>query len=423
MRRRAWLMFALSQSLSAMGSQWTNFALPWLLLQRTGSGAQLGAAFALETVVYVLAPIPAGVWMDRRNRRRSMVTADLLRALCVVSIPAAAACGVLTTAWLYVALILMNVLSAWFDAGYGTVMPQLVSAQSLASANAWLQAGQAVALLTGPVVGSLWVSLFGPAPVMALDAATYLTSAAALAWLPEKSHKRGGTADEGSVPDAAWGARLAAAMRGAVRDAAEGMRVIRQQPLLRKLSITAALVNIWSDGVYTAAFYVLQRATREGMAAGIAGVVLTGVGMGALVGSLVAVRCGRYWRQRWPWRACGLLLLLSTLALLAFPAATWAIGGALVLESLAIEVWNTLATTARQLAVPDALLARTMTFSRTLAWAARPVGSAGAGALAQTGGLRPVASVATLLQLLALVVCWRIDTPAVHMMERAGTGE
>jgi len=76
---RNFMLYFGGQTLSGLGTTITNFAVPWLLLRVTGSSLQLGFAFAIETIAYLAASLPAGVWMDMHNRRRTMIFADIAR--------------------------------------------------------------------------------------------------------------------------------------------------------------------------------------------------------------------------------------------------------------------------------------------------------------------------------------------------------
>ena len=94
------------QTVSAVGSQLSGFVLPLLVLSLTGSAAQAGFVGAVEGVPYIILGLPAGVLVDRWNRKVLMIVCDTLRALNLLSLPVAAAIGRLSVPQLYaVALI------------------------------------------------------------------------------------------------------------------------------------------------------------------------------------------------------------------------------------------------------------------------------------------------------------------------------
>ncbi|MCL6600440.1 MAG: MFS transporter, partial [Alicyclobacillus macrosporangiidus] len=104
------------QTVSELGSAVSGFTLPWLMLQMTGSALQMGLGFAVGFLPYLLLSLPAGVWADRRDRRRLMMLADAIRMLLIATIPAAYALGMLTVAQLYLVMAGMSACNAVFDA-------------------------------------------------------------------------------------------------------------------------------------------------------------------------------------------------------------------------------------------------------------------------------------------------------------------
>src|SRR6478672_11580671 len=87
-----WKFWA-GQTISNLGSSFTNFALPLLIFRLTGSALNLAIASASTFLPYLLFGLPIGAWVDRVDRKRLMIVTDLLRALLLASIPLLAALG------------------------------------------------------------------------------------------------------------------------------------------------------------------------------------------------------------------------------------------------------------------------------------------------------------------------------------------
>src|SRR5215472_8753302 len=84
---RDFLLLWSGQIVSAVGSQVSLIAFPWLILAVTGSPAQAGLIAAMRTLPYILFGLPAGALIDRWNRKRVMILCDTGRALALLSIP------------------------------------------------------------------------------------------------------------------------------------------------------------------------------------------------------------------------------------------------------------------------------------------------------------------------------------------------
>ena len=79
--------FWTGQTISNLGSSFTDFALPLLIFKLTGSALNLAIASATTFLPYLLFGLPIGAWVDRVDRKRLMIITDLLRALVLASIP------------------------------------------------------------------------------------------------------------------------------------------------------------------------------------------------------------------------------------------------------------------------------------------------------------------------------------------------
>src|SRR5207237_8262891 len=93
--------FCAGQTISNLGSSFTDFALPLLIFKLTGSALNLAIASATTFLPYLLFGLLIGAWVDRVDRKRLMIGTDVLRALVIALIPFLAALHVLTIWWIY----------------------------------------------------------------------------------------------------------------------------------------------------------------------------------------------------------------------------------------------------------------------------------------------------------------------------------
>ncbi len=168
------------QLLSSLGDWLMLVAAPFFVFRLTGSTLATGLSMAAETVPALLLGPVAGVLADRWDRRRTMLAADLLRCATVALMLLVRHPG---QVWLiYAALLAESACSQFFNPAQQALIPALVGrGEQLGTANSLsaLVAGT-VRLLGGPAGGALY-ALAGFAPVAALDAGSYLASAALLA--------------------------------------------------------------------------------------------------------------------------------------------------------------------------------------------------------------------------------------------------
>src|SRR5687768_14173930 len=93
--------FWIGQTISNLGSSFTSFALPLLVFQLTGSALDLALASAATSLPGLLFGLLIGAWVDRVDRKRLMIRADLARAVVIASIPLLALWNWLPIWWIY----------------------------------------------------------------------------------------------------------------------------------------------------------------------------------------------------------------------------------------------------------------------------------------------------------------------------------
>lgn len=175
------------QVVSDIGDWLDYIALIALIVYRWGYGP--GALAALAVVMagpwLVVAPF-AGVWADRWPRRRTMVLADLLRAMFVLGLFFAP-----NLPLLLVLVALKFSASTFFIPARQASIRLSVDESDLLAATSLSQLSLQLSKIVGPALGGLVVALVGPRPAFIVDAATFLVSAAILSRLPPLAPERG----------------------------------------------------------------------------------------------------------------------------------------------------------------------------------------------------------------------------------------
>src|SRR6476469_5259802 len=140
-----WKFWA-GQTISNLGSSFTEFALPLLIFKLTGSALNLAISSATTFLPYLLFGLLIGAWVDRVDRKRLMIVTDLLRALLLASIPLLAALDMLSVWWIYAAGFLISTLTIGFNSAEFAAIPSLIAhddtsaGQALVTANGRIQA-------------------------------------------------------------------------------------------------------------------------------------------------------------------------------------------------------------------------------------------------------------------------------------------
>ena len=168
--RRLWL----AQSISIVGDKVNQIGLSIMVYRLTGSLAQMGIVFAITFLPAALFGLLAGPLVDRWDRRRTMIAADLLRAGLVLLIPLSVRFGLVAV---YAAAFAVATVSLLFQPARMAMVPQIVDPDELMAANSLDSTTESVAELLGIAIGGALVATIGYRAAFLIDSATYLASA------------------------------------------------------------------------------------------------------------------------------------------------------------------------------------------------------------------------------------------------------
>jgi MFS family permease len=364
LEERPFRLLWIGQTTSAIGDAMIPVALAFAVLDLTGSASDLGVVLATFMIARVLFLLAGGVWADRLPRRLLMILCDVVRALAQALL-AALLIADSAQVWHFVAVsAIVGAAAAFFMPASMGLVPQTVSAPRLQQANALMNASRLANGIAGPALAGLVVATAGTGLVFVLDAVSYLVSAAFLTAMP-------------TPPMAAKGERLTF-----VADLAEGWRIV-----LARTWIWAGLIVYAISNMSIATFFVLGPLVAKTELDGAAdwALIMSGGGVGGLLGSVVALRFfpGHPLRVSFPIMLSAALLLV----LLVPPAPALVLALAAGLTVGAIALGNTLWETALQEHVPAEALSRVSSYEWMASLVFAPIGYAFAGPAADRVGV------------------------------------
>jgi MFS family permease len=191
LRGRDFRLLWSGMTISLLGDGIFLIAMAWQAYELWNAPAALsilGIGMTIPTIGFLL---PAGVLSDRLDRRSLVLWSDIGRAVVVAALAALAIAGALTFWQLVVLVALYGVGAAFFTPAFEALVPDIVPASDLAAANALDQFVRPITLrLVGPALGGVLVAGVGTGVAFALDAATFVVSAIAVACMRPPAHAR-----------------------------------------------------------------------------------------------------------------------------------------------------------------------------------------------------------------------------------------
>jgi MFS family permease len=384
LRERNFRRFYAGYVTSLLGTSMSGVATIFAVLGSGGTAADLGYVAAAGIVPQVVFVLAGGVLADRLGRRPVMLCADALRCCAQAALAAALFFGH-PRIWLFMLLAaLVGTGEALFAPALDALTVQIAPGDALVSANALTGAASSATRIAGPALAGVLVALTGPAPVIAVDAASYGASMLALAML--------------RLP----GSRPAPA-RPLLHQLGEGWREFAGRAWLWLTTVQFALFNLITWAPYLVLGPVLAREYLGGARAW--GFIQAASGAGALLAGLGVL--GRKPRRPMLAATLGTFGYPIPCLLLALRAPGPAVAAGAFLAGAGGAVFLTFCLTTMQQQVPADALARVSSF---VTFGAFGLGAAG---LAVAG---PVAQVAGITRVLGAGAAWAVLSSAVVLM-------
>lgn len=351
-----------------------RLAVPLLAVSLTTDPVAIAVIGALAYVPWLLFGIPAGVIADRMDRRWAMALGNGVRFVVAAALTLAIASGHLSLWLLFGATLVFGVGETIVDNATNAVVPALVEGPNLDRANSRIQAAQIGVdnFIATPISGVLYAAAIVLPTIV--GATGYLVAAGfALALPVVAARAREERRPRLVLPEAApipGEAAAAESVGDAKVTASEGLRYLWNHRYLRSMTVVTGLTGIGFSLAQSTT--ILLFLDHYGVPAAAIGVLTSGVGLGAVAGSLAAPALVRRWGRGNVMFASA---LLGSLALAAVGASSnlYLAIGMYALAALGVSAWNVPWGSVRQAIIPGRLLGRVLGIMRTFVWGGMPV--------------------------------------------------
>jgi len=269
-KQRNFILLWSGQLASWVGTEVSGIALPLVVLALTGSPAQAGGVAAIRGLVYVFWAIPAGIVIDRADRKIVMVVANLGSGLAMGSIALALRFQELSVVQLYTASAIEGSFFVFANLGRFASFPKVVSREQFPAASALSGTADQIALLVGPPLGGLLYQVAGGFIAFLIDALSYLINALSISFI--------------NVP---LGTETPTERKAIPHEIKEAILWFWHQPLIRFLNLLTAGRTIFSAGLY---LLIIVLAKEHHASAVFIGVIFAVGAGGGILGSLISAR-------------------------------------------------------------------------------------------------------------------------------------
>jgi MFS family permease len=311
---RLWLI---GGTISLLGDQFYFVALPWLVLQQTGSAVAMGAIMMAGAIPRALLMLMGGAVSDRMSARKIMMATAMARTIWVTVIGVLVWLRVLRTWELYALAVAFGVSDAFAVPAQSAYVPSLLKREQLVAASSVSQSTAQMTTIVGPVPAGFVIKTLGVAWAFFVDAISFLIIIGALWKLPDPPKSK-------------------TARKAMLHSIVEGIVYVGKDLPLRSLMLLVTIMNFCIAGPVSIGLAYLTK-TRFGSPA-VYGIVISAVALGSLLGALLA--------GVWKIRKRGVMILLVSLALgvclgsIGLLGKVWSIASVLLIMGAAAGMVN-----------------------------------------------------------------------------------
>ncbi len=355
------------QAMSNAGSAISGVAFPLLVLSLTNSPAQAGFVGALGAIPYLVTSLPAGVLIDRWNRKRLMALCDLIRCLNLAAIALALSLSKLVVAQLYAASLIEGTLYTLFNISQVASLSRVVDRDQVAEAYALNQLAGRTSTLLGPSIGGFLYGVQRFLPFI-VDSLSYLISSISILYV------RSDLQSERTLPSKPF-----------IREIGDGFFWLWHNPLLRFQAILGGGLNF----VLSAnPLLVVLLAKQQHASPAQIGLIFSLGGLGGICGSMVSRRIQR--SLTFTQAMLGLLWLLPGVWALYMVSSSYLFLGIVSAGLSFVDPILSVVNVGYRLALtPDELQGRVNSVHRFFSFGLRPLGSGLLGIMWQFYGPKP----------------------------------
>ena len=311
---RLWLT---GSTISFLGDQFYFVALPWLVLQQTGSAVAMGTVLLAGSIPRAVLMLMGGAVSDRLSARKIMMATATTRTILVTAIGVLIWLGVLRMWELYALAIAFGVADAFAAPASMAYMPSLVKREQMVAATSVSQSAAQMATIGGPIPAGFVIKALGVPWAFFIDAISFLFIIGALWKLPDPP-------------------KAQAARKAVWRSIGEGIAYVVKDVPLRSLILLSMVLNFCVTGPIAIGLTYLAK-TKFGSPA-VFGTLLSILAAGSLSGTLLVGMLKVRRRGVMFLAAAG--LLGASLTLIGFMGTVWSLGAVLATMGMLAGMMN-----------------------------------------------------------------------------------
>ena len=378
-----WKLFS-SSTISNLGDGMVVAAGPLLALSLTNDSRLIAAVIFAAMLPWLILSLPAGVYLDRHDRKVIMFRANLVRGVVFAFIAVSTATNHLNIYILIAASAIAGICELFYDMSSQAILPAIVDQDSLEVANSRLYISQIISNgFVGLPLGA-WIFVFASSAPFAVNALVLIIAALLIRSIRVRS-----ISETVVKPQTAFSTELL-----------HGLSWLWKHDLLRTLAIMLGAANMC--GMFAQAVFVKFARDELGLGARGFGILLALISVGSILGGLIGEFVSKKLGATTAIISAYVVFGLSDVIPGLFPE-IWAVALSGIVMAIAGTTWNVITVSMRQRLIPPELFGRVNSVYRFIGTGSTAIGALIGGQIAFSFGLRATYLASGFVLLIALI--------------------
>lgn len=272
---RDFRLLFVGQAISLLGDQFYLIALPWLVLQLTGSFLAVGTIMMAATIPRMVFLLVGGAVSDWLSPHKLMVASNAFRSVVCAILTILVLVKAVSLWQLFILAAAFGTLDAFFSPAMKSFIPALLNEDNLVAGNSLLQGSNMMAKIIGPSLAGFVIAVAGYAAAFGLDTLSFVFVTVCL--LLMRTKRVASAAEQSGLPSTG---KLLRSIR-------EGLRYTLHEPAIRSLLIVLGVIEFSFAGPLTVGLAALANSRFAGGSKAF-GIMLSTLGGGFLLGTISA---------------------------------------------------------------------------------------------------------------------------------------
>ncbi|NBI05520.1 MFS transporter [Senegalia massiliensis] len=276
------ILYLTGKVVSLLGTHIYTFAISLYILRTTGSGTSFALSILLSMVPRIILSPIAGSIADKRDRKKIVVSLDILSGIIVLGLVAISSIYGLKLVFIYTTTFLLSVVNTFFDVTIGAAIPNLVSDKKLVKINSYTQASTSLSAIMGPILGGLAYGLVSLKLFLIINGFSFICSAISEFFINFKYNIR----DNNEQDEESEDTEISEGIKSLFKQINEGVQFIRDIKPIYSLMKFALLFNLLINSTLAVIMPFIINDTLK-MSSTQFGVIEGSFSLGVLVTSII----------------------------------------------------------------------------------------------------------------------------------------